>query len=714
MTETVLSHAPLTGPDLARACGVTTLPVSALLTFPTGSGKTHLALEAAQGTLTSGGTVIVLLPLKALVEELLVSWSAALPGTVVQGYTSDTRSAKPYRDAQVMLMTAERLDLLLRNWRRHHAWLARVRVLVADEVHLIADPSRGAALDSAVTRLRFVNPLLRVLALTATCGNPEDLARWLGGVHIGGGERPVPLDWKAMTVRDAREKPGLLPELLSGGESTLVFVHSRKRCEELAEKFADFGAEAYHAGLISTDRLAVAGRYRSGQTRVLFTTPALELGLNFACRHAVLYDLTLPDAGAFKQIGVNAAWQRAGRAGRVRGEGPARATVIGSERERPERYLTPDFEPLFSALARQEALMSCVLGILDGGLARTRAQLERLLNGTLAARQGRLDTAAALADLLHQGGLSEAEGQLEVTPLGRIASQSLLPLLSVKAAQFLPEDPTVMDVLLRACMRAQGLPAVRADAAGITLLALEDAPSRTLDQEGDWHLSPQVQQGAVLALMACTEGDDEAARAFSLYRPQVTALREELLRVLEAWNRWRPEVEKLPLVRTMLAAQLPLNHATLALLPGVGRAGAKKLAHAGIEDAEALAQLQGTDTLPGFTPGSSRRLILAAEQLVKRLSSDPTREPTPGTRGGLIPRWSAHIDPLRLRRSLSLHVRETGGTFLVSGGEAEHHVTSALACDCPDQTPTRHCKHVLAVLRHQRDPAVLHTLEWSG
>ena len=39
MTETVLSHAPLTGPDLARACGVTTLPVSALLTFPTGSGK---------------------------------------------------------------------------------------------------------------------------------------------------------------------------------------------------------------------------------------------------------------------------------------------------------------------------------------------------------------------------------------------------------------------------------------------------------------------------------------------------------------------------------------------------------------------------------------------------------------------------------------------------------------------------------------------------
>ena len=341
MTETVLSHAPLTGPDLARACGVTTLPVSALLTFPTGSGKTHLALEAAQGTLTSGGTVIVLLPLKALVEELLVSWSAALPGAVVQGYTSDTRSAKPYRDAQVMLMTAERLDLLLRNWRRHHAWLARVRVLVADEVHLIADPSRGAALDSAVTRLRFVNPLLRVLALTATCGNPEDLARWLGGVHIGGGERPVPLDWKAMTLRDAREKPGLLPELLSGGESTLVFVHSRKRCEELAEKFADFGAEAYHAGLISTDRLAVAGRYRSGQTRVLFTTPALELGLNFACRHAVLYDLTLPDAGAFKQIGVNAAWQRAGRAGRVRGKGPARATVIGSERERPERYLAP-------------------------------------------------------------------------------------------------------------------------------------------------------------------------------------------------------------------------------------------------------------------------------------------------------------------------------------------------------------------------------------
>ena len=184
---------PSSGPAFARACGVTTLPVSALLTFPTGSGKTFLALEAARHTLSLGQKVMLMVPLKSLAVELEQTWQAALPEWTVQSFTRDSKGSKPYRDTDVIILTGEKLDLLTRSWGRHHSWLARVRLLVADEIHLIADPSRGAAVDAAITKLRYVNPLLRVLALTATCGNPLEIARWLQGIHLGGGERPVPL-----------------------------------------------------------------------------------------------------------------------------------------------------------------------------------------------------------------------------------------------------------------------------------------------------------------------------------------------------------------------------------------------------------------------------------------------------------------------------------------------------------------------------------------
>ncbi len=168
-------------PAFARACGVTTLPVSALLTFPTGSGKTFLALGASRHTLAQGHKVILMVPLKSLAAELELTWQAALPGYAVQSFTHDSKGSRPYRNTDVIILTGEKLDLLTRSWDRHHSWLAQVRLLVADEIHLVADAHRGAAVDAAITKLRYVNPLLRVLALTATCGNPLEMARWLLG-----------------------------------------------------------------------------------------------------------------------------------------------------------------------------------------------------------------------------------------------------------------------------------------------------------------------------------------------------------------------------------------------------------------------------------------------------------------------------------------------------------------------------------------------------
>lgn len=680
---------------------------SAFLTLPTGAGKTWRALQAAQATLARGDRVLVLLPLRALAAEVEREWQTALPGATVQAYRGDRRQAAPYRDVDVVIMTADRCELLLRAWRRHHAWLARIRLIVADELHTIADPGRGARLDAALTRLQALLPLARVLGLTATCGNPDEVAAWLRGTHVGGGTRPVPLEWGFKTVQRPLDKKRVLGDVLTPGEATLIFVHARARTTELAAhlQLQGYTAEAHHAGLTADQRAATEARVRTGETRVLVATSALELGVNLPVRHVVLYDLTLADQGRFTPLGINAAWQRAGRAGRVRGMTSARVTVIGTAREEPHRYLTPDFEALHSALSREEALLDFVLGSLDGGWARTRPQLERLLARSLAAAQGRLDVPAALHRLRQQGAVEDREGRLTVTPLGRVASQAMLPVATVNACRALPADPTVLDVLLVACQTTPDLLPRLPDAAVFLVEpALQLTPSRLLDQ-GAWFPHEALGSAAV-ALSACQEGDAETANAYDLYGPQVTALREHLLRVVSAWQAYAPR-PKLSLIRTMLAAQLPLSGATLALLPGVGNKMARTLAHAGFEDVEALAQADpATLQIPGVRPARAAHLVERAEQLVASFTEDITREPAPRDRT-LPLDWHGRTDPVRLQRALALTVTPAGDGFLVTGGASPHHVTPDLTCDCLDHTRTRRCKHALAVLHMQEDPLLM-------
>jgi helicase len=50
---------------------------------------------------------------------------------------------------------------------------------VVDEVHLLGDARRGPRLEGALLRIRCLNPLLRLLALSATMVNADVIADWL-------------------------------------------------------------------------------------------------------------------------------------------------------------------------------------------------------------------------------------------------------------------------------------------------------------------------------------------------------------------------------------------------------------------------------------------------------------------------------------------------------------------------------------------------------
>ena len=220
--------------------GLLTIGFNCILQLPTGSGKTWLAEQAIENVLLRNQRAIYLTPLRALASELGERWHQRFAGRAVGIFTGDYKAqAMSYQRSQLLIMTPEKLDACTRSWRSHWHWLPDVDLIVVDELHLLGDPHRGARLEGTLLRLIRLNPFVRILGLSATLGNRQELADWLNGVEYGSNRRPIPLSWQVVRYKRAQEKPELLlrevQRTVEEGGQTLVFVQSRRRAEALAK-----------------------------------------------------------------------------------------------------------------------------------------------------------------------------------------------------------------------------------------------------------------------------------------------------------------------------------------------------------------------------------------------------------------------------------------------------------------------------------------------
>lgn len=166
---------------------------SLLVCTPTASGKTLVAEFAAlKSILDASGKAVYIVPLVALANEKYKEFKQKYSSLCKIALSiGDFDSSDPHlADYDLIVCTAEKLDSLL----RHHAyWLGQVKVVVVDEIHLLNDSSRGPVLEILLTSLRKLLPELQVIALSATIGNPKELAAWLNAELIEDTWRPVPL-----------------------------------------------------------------------------------------------------------------------------------------------------------------------------------------------------------------------------------------------------------------------------------------------------------------------------------------------------------------------------------------------------------------------------------------------------------------------------------------------------------------------------------------
>ena len=164
-----------------------------LVCTPTASGKTLIAELAALKSIIGGnGKAIYIVPLKALASEKYKDFKKRYDNVAKIALSiGDKDSSDSYLvDYDLIITTSEKLDSLI----RHHApWLSLVSTIIIDEIHLLNDPGRGPTLEILITILRQLLKKVQIIGLSATIGNPEELAEWLKAELVIDDWRPVKL-----------------------------------------------------------------------------------------------------------------------------------------------------------------------------------------------------------------------------------------------------------------------------------------------------------------------------------------------------------------------------------------------------------------------------------------------------------------------------------------------------------------------------------------
>ena len=284
-----------------------------------------------------------------------------------------------------------------------------------DELHLLNEGPRGARLEALITRALRLNPFMRIIGLSATLANLDELAEWLQARTFQSSWRLVPITKQVRRFSKTTDKPAILleeiQETTDSHGKVLVFVNSRKRAEALAKQLRQAGIVAafHHAGLSRADRLSTETAFRHGPLDVLVATSTLEMGLNLPARKVILYDsYTFSEKGRFVDLPVINYVQRTGRAGRP-GLGTEGKSVFflpawaGNEK----RYANEMIEPIWSSLFDENLLAEQVLAEISSRIAITQAQLESGFGDkTLWRFQGGKHRMDAIVDLLVGSGMN--------------------------------------------------------------------------------------------------------------------------------------------------------------------------------------------------------------------------------------------------------------------------------------------------------------------
>ena len=163
-----------------------------LVCTPTASGKTLVAeLAFLNAVLHDKGKAVYIVPLRALASEKYRQFKKDYPSLKIGISSGELDQVDSYLgNNDVIITTSEKFDSLI----RHKApWISKLKTVVIDEIHLLNDASRGPTLEIIITIIMEKLKDVQLIGLSATIGNPKELADWLQAELVQDSWRPVKL-----------------------------------------------------------------------------------------------------------------------------------------------------------------------------------------------------------------------------------------------------------------------------------------------------------------------------------------------------------------------------------------------------------------------------------------------------------------------------------------------------------------------------------------
>ena len=457
---------------------------SVLVSAPTASGKTLVAFLSMMAHLSASrpGKIVYLSPLRALASEKFAEFKKIagirLGGrrAQVKVSTGETGGGSRLGDGDIIVLTNERMDALM---RQGHEWVSQIGLVVADEVHLISDRSRGPTLEMVLTRAGRLASRPQVVGLSATMSNAAEIAEWLGAGLVDSEWRPVSLregvfgdgsitmgDGGTLEVPSSVRGPAVdigLDTVRSGGQA-LLFAETRVRAASLATRAADAvskmlgkadaaalaraadrilastentklvkrlaelvrsGVAFHHAGLAQPCRTEVEEAFRARRIKLLASTPTLAAGVNLPARRVVVASILRYNAasGRNEPISVMEYKQLCGRAGRPQYDDHGEAVVVAPSSydadEVLDYYVRGEIEPIESKMTGEKAMRTHVLSLVVTTPGIRASGVSEFFAGTLGGRQAGGEEVGAAVDSAAE---FLAESEMVVEKGGRLAA----------------------------------------------------------------------------------------------------------------------------------------------------------------------------------------------------------------------------------------------------------------------------------------------------
>lgn len=398
-----------------------------IISIPTASGKTVLGILPALKTILNGGKAIYAAPLLSIQNEKVKEFKAFEEHGIKVG--------KHPSNSNLSVMVFESFDALTRfSWNV----LREVDTLIIDEFHMIGEYSRGPTLESAITRAKIINPSLRIIALSATLKNIDEIEQWLDGKTVEHNYRPVPLNKEVLDAEmfNTKNKNDVIVKIvekaIEDNSQALSFVSTRRFTESLAtyvakkidkkttkeqkQKFkqvadkllevpkkkgslptttclklaeaAEKGVVFHHAGLFNEQKEIIEDEFRNGNILMITATPSLMYGVNLPSKYVVIRDHTRWTSKGPASIPVFDYEQMSGRAGRPQYDDVGYSYLVAKTMDEAfdleARYVNGEIELTNSKLIdNKDAIYKQIIAQIASSLSKNLDDLNDFFGKTL-------------------------------------------------------------------------------------------------------------------------------------------------------------------------------------------------------------------------------------------------------------------------------------------------------------------------------------------